>query len=398
MPEQTPTASKPAKGQSPKTHDRRATRPGEGDEMATATKKSTTAESWFAWLDELDALHRERAEVAGVGDAREDLEKARHRIRFLCGKAWESADTPANLDGSAMRGDADALNVRAVVRGEEEGDHAAAARALLALLSHARKTVDYRAQSADRRAFIESLAQDLGEARAQLETAADTLADLEARRDEIDTRTKAHEAKAPKVSESALVSLRKERDSATTERERLEARLAELEGDGAALDVAGSAEREARARLDEAEALLALGEGGEAEAKAARGAAEEARQALEEAKEGHRRQEAARRGLARKAEEAQARADTLTRVYRRALGMLRLGELATAEAQLVESVRGLSEHLATLARIHADLEEAEPGTSYGPARLEVKLPHLYRAPEGEGLHDRITITPHGVGQ
>ncbi|APX94293.1 hypothetical protein BWR19_15875 [Halomonas sp. 1513] len=357
-------------------------------------KAAATADSWSAWLDQLDHLQEERAEITGMADANQRLEGAQRRINYLCGQAWNSSLMPADLDRAAMRGDESAQNVRAVLRGEN-GDPGAAATHLLGLLSRATHSLDWRNQSQERRAFIQDLATKLREALAALEKGRDDVARLEQIRGEVDQRLEDLEAKAPKASASSLASLLKERDAATKDRERLVAALNNMTADDSPLSLAREAERAAQERFEEAEALLAMGEANAEEVKAAKAEADKASKSLEQKQAEHRSQDAARRGMARKLEQADSRLETLSRAYRQALGRVRHAELADLEGKLVEQVEALEEHLAGMGRIYADLEEAEPESSYGRAVIEIKLPYLHHHPRADELHNGLTITAHG---
>lgn len=362
--------------------------------MTTASKSKApaAAESWGQWLEQVDQLQAERAEITGIEDARKQLEGAQRRVQYLCGQAWNSAHMPGDLSGSALRGDEAAQNVRAVVRGEasDPGDPLAAAAHLRDLISRARRSMDWGNQPEDRRAFLVDLAGNLSDAAVTLERARDEVAELEEARAEVDQRLEDLEEKAPKASASSLEALRKECEAAAGERDRIAAALKNLTADDSPLALARESEQAAQERLDEAEALLAIGEAKPDEVKAAQAEAKKAATALEARREEHRSQEAARRGMTRKLEEAESRLETLTRAHRQAVTRVRSADLAAREAALVEHAKAFQEHLADLARIHADLEEAQPGSIYGPARLEVKMPTLHHHPEGD------MINAHGL--
>ncbi|EWG99901.1 hypothetical protein, partial [Halomonas sp. BC04] len=173
--------------------------------------------------------------------------------------------------------------------------------------------------------------------------------------------------------------------------------LANMTSDDSPLASAREAERTAQDRLEEVEALLAMGEGTPEEAKAAQAEAKKAAQALDKQQAEHRRQEAARRGLTRKLEGAEAQLETLGRAYRQALGRLRHAELAALESELVADFERIAaERLKALAGIHADLEEAEPGSDYGRAAMDIKLPHLHHHAEADSINRHgLTITTGG---
>lgn len=161
--------------------------------------------------------------------------------------------------------------------------------------------------------------------------------------------------------------------------------------DDSPLAMAREAERTAQERLEEAEALLAMGEATADQLKAAQAEAKKAGQALEQQQAEHRRQDAARRGLTRKREEADSRLETLSRAYRQALARVRHAELAALESELVADLERIAhDRLHKMAAIYADLEDAEPGSDYGRATLEVKMPHLHH-------HERASeLNAHGL--
>lgn len=363
--------------------------------LAAKKEERAAAKSWTAWLEQLDQLQEERAGITGLDEARQRLERAQYLIQYLAGKAWNSGAFPADLDNAAMRGGEDAQNVRAVVRGEE-GDHGAAATHLLELMSRAARSFDWDSQSEERRTFVAELSSGLRDAAQHLEETRDEVAALEQARSEVDQRLEALEAKAPKASASSLAAMRKERDAAAEERDRIARALGNVTADDSPLALARDAERAATERLEEAQALLAMGEAPDAEVKAAKAEAEKARQALEERQAEHRSQDAGRRGLARKLEQAESRLETLSRAYRQALGRLRHHELATLESELVADLERIAtKRLKAMAEIYADLEEAEPDSDYGRARIKIALPYLHHHPDADELRLGLTITAHG---
>ncbi len=170
-----------------------------------------------------------------------------------------------------------------------------------------------------------------------------------------------------------------------------------MTADDSPLALAREAEQAAQERLDEAEALLAMGEANDEDVKAAKTEADRAREALAQKQADHRSQDAARRGMSRKLEQADSRLETLNRAYRQALGRVRHADLAALEGEMVKEIERIAQQrLQALADIYADLEEAEPGSSYGPAQLEMKLPHLHHHPEADMLNGHgLTITAYG---
>ncbi|MEQ5803325.1 hypothetical protein [Halomonas sp. H10-9-1] len=152
----------------------------------------------------------------------------------------------------------------------------------------------------------------------------------------------------------------------------------------------------AREQLEEAEALAVLGETDPEAVKASKVAADKGQKILEEADAAYRQQQAARRGLARKLEEATTYHDILANTYNQAVIRIRSVDLATREAALVKHAEAFQEHLADLARIYADLEGAQPHASYGRAILEIRMPTLHHHHDADEINRaRFIVTPTG---
>jgi len=353
---------------------------------ATASKSKTPpAESWSAWLDQLDQLQHERAEITGQADARERLTRASNLARHVIGLAVNNAHYPGRFEHSAAEDDTETL-----MELMEQIHHD---------MKRASKAVNWHDQSAERQAYIKTLTSKAGQAIRDLESAAAEVRDLEQARAEADQRIESLEKAAPKASATSLAALRKERDAAADECDRITRTLDALTADDSPLTLAHEGEQAARERLEEAEALLALGEANAEDVKAARAEADKARKALEEREAERRTQDAARRGMARKREQAESKRATLDRAYRHALGRVRHADLAALESELVTDLERLAtDHLKALAEIYADLEEAEPGADYGKAVIDVKLPHLYHHPERDTIRFGLTITANGRGE
>lgn len=341
----------------------------------TTTTNTRPTESWSAWLESLDTLQAERAEIT-TADPADRLKHAENRIRHLCGIAWRSVEFPLNLDHAATRGDEDAYNVRAVIR-HEEGDHAAAARYLLNLIHRAQRATNWPEQSAERKALAGDIAREFADLLPMAVEAANELDEAEQTRAAVDERITDLQAQAPQATPDSVAALHKELEAAQDERNRIAQAIANLTADDSALSLAREAEQHAQERLEEAEALLAMGEIKDTEIKSAKATATKASKALEEAQGDHRRQEAARRGLARKLEAAESRQEAIARVYRSALSALRHRELEAEEEGLLADVERIKSRVGKLAAIHRDLEEAEPGSSYRGTTVEIKLPTLY---------------------
>ncbi|MEC8918507.1 MAG: hypothetical protein VX796_12955 [Pseudomonadota bacterium] len=218
-----------------------------------------------------------------------------------------------------------------------------------------------------------------------------TLERLNGEREAIQAEIADLEQQAPKASASTLGDLRREASTAEEERDRITTALRNMEQEDGPLRLAQDAERTASERLDEAEALAAMGEADGSAVKTAKADASKATATLEKEREEHRKLEAARRGLQRKLEDAESHLATVLAVYRTALDRVRQADLAARETALVEKLTSLSEDLADLDRIYQDLEEATPTASYDRAVLNVELPYLYHHARRDVLNNcRVT--------
>ncbi len=346
-----------------------------------AAFKNKSAASWSTWLKQLDEIQAEREEITGLEEARKDLERAENHARFVIGLANQSPAMGNFYHTSDEQDRATLLDLMGQIAG---------------MASKVRSFSAFSSQTREYQESVIALDTRSRQAAASIREAAATVEELEGVRAEVEERLEALKQKAPKASASGLAELRKERDTVATERDRIAAALDNFTADDSPLALAREAERAATERLEEAEALLALGEADGEEVKAAKAAAEKARQALEKRQAEHRSQEAARRGMARKLEQADSHLDALNRSYREVLARVRDAELAALESELVtELERVAGDRLKKLAEIYADLEEAFPGSSYGRALLEIRLPHLYHHAERDLLNRGLTITAYG---
>lgn len=134
----------------------------------------------------------------------------------------------------------------------------------------------------------------------------------------------------------ALENARYQDETLQAEKDRIAARLHSLEADDGALDKAKREADTAREQLEEAEAVVILGDADVESVKAAKGAADKGQKALDEAETSFRQQQAVRRGLSRKLEEATTYHDTLENSYNQAVIRIRGVDLATHEAALVK--------------------------------------------------------------
>lgn len=329
----------------------------------TKSKAPANADTWTHWLTQLDALQAESAELSGLSAAREALARAENHARYVIRLA-NQATLPGRFYHDPDEQDRPRL--------------AELMRQVSNMATKAREARSFTAQPREYQSAANELYRRAAEARDALAEAEENAAELEQARAELEERREAIEAEAPKATPAALATLRKEWEATTAERDRIRRTVDGMAHDDSALTLAAESEKAARERLEEAEALLAMGESGKGEVTNARAAAEKARTAHAEQQAEHARQDAARRGLSRKLEEVENRAEGLGRAYRQALGRVREAELSALEQSLVSDLEHLlAERLEAMAAIYADLEEAHPGAVYGPAAATVTLPHLH---------------------
>jgi len=350
--------------------------------MSNATKRKTFA-TWQDWHDAMSAKRDALNRITGGGQAREALDRARNGLEHAIREANGSNHLPAKAYQYTFQ------------CGETPEDIREEAGRLASLLSRVRASTARKNDPA-RYEYATSRVERIRELSATFDEATDTLARLNSEREAVRAEIEDLEQQAPKASASTLDDLRREAGAAEEERDRIATALRNMERDDGPLRLAQDAERTASERLDEAEALAAIGEADGNEVKTAKAAADKAAATLEKEREEHRKLEAARRGLQRKLEDSESHLSTVQAVYRTALDRVRQADLAAREASLVEKVAALSEDLADLDRIYQDLEEANPETSYNAARLDVKLPHLHHHPHRDLFNtsgtDELTAT------
>ncbi|MDN3521512.1 hypothetical protein [Halomonas ramblicola] len=366
--------------------------------MTTATKSKTKAANWVEWNDKLKAKREELAAITGLGDAQEQHRRARQGLIHTIGRANQSRYTPGGgIIHAGQPAPRNPYELTGQARQTDDGILEVAA-ALLTYLDGLDEKMDAGARQADpqKALFVSETRTALRERRDALEDARHQAGTLQAEKDRVAGELAALEEQAPKASASTLGAMAKECEQAAKERDRIAARLKELEADDGTLEKAKQQADTAREQLEEAEAMAALGETDPEAVKASKAAADKGQKALEEAEADYRQQEAARRGLARKLEEATTYHDTLANTYNQAVIRIRGVDLATREAALVEHAKAFQEHLADLARIYADLEEAQPQASYGQARLEIQMPTLHHHPDADEINsDGFIMTPNG---
>ncbi|MBN8412992.1 hypothetical protein [Halomonas litopenaei] len=188
--------------------------------------------------------------------------------------------------------------------------------------------------------------------------------------------------------------LNDEVEQADSRRKRIEQALGAMENDGSAHRLAQEEAEQAQLRLDELEADAALGELREGEQRAAQAALAKARTKAQKALEEARRQASARRGLESRLVVAAERADELRKVRDEVAINIHTQALAEAEEALVDYLDGdeLRNLTAEVAKHHAALTSAQPGHSYGPAQIEIRMPTLYCHHDRQRLsRQRMTI-------
>ncbi|SOC56484.1 hypothetical protein SAMN05421509_10780 [Chromohalobacter canadensis] len=356
--------------------------------MSNTTKRKTF-DTWQEWHEAMNTKRGELAEIKGVGEARELRDRACGGLEHAIREANGSQHLSANTYHYTFQGDETPEAIR-----EEAGR-------LVPLLKQVMATTDRKMNPA-RYEYAASRMERIQELGAMFDDATVTLERLNSARKAIQAEVEDLEEQAPKASASTLDDLRREADAAEEERDRIAVALRNVERDDGPLRLAQDAERTASERLDEAEALAAIGEADGSEVKAAKAGASKAATTLEKEREEHRKLEAARRGLQRKLEDAESHLTTVKAVYRTALNRVRQADLAARETALVEKLTSLSEDLADLDRIYQDLEEADPKAHYGKAVLTVQLPFLHHHARRDVLNDfrverSLEVTSEGLG-
>lgn len=353
------------------------------------TTKHKTFETWQDWHEAMNAKRSELAEINGVGEARELRDRACSGLGHAIREANGSQHLSANTYHYTFQGDESLADIRA-----EAGR-------LVSLLNRIMAATNRKADPA-RHEYAASRIERIRELGAMFDDATATLEHLDGEREAIQAEIADLEQQAPKASASTLSDLRREASTAEEERDRIATALRNMEQDDGPLRLAQDAERTASERLDEAEALAAIGEADGSEVKAAKAGASKAAATLEKEREEHRKLEAARRGLQRKLEDAESHLATVLAVYRTALDRVRQADLAARETALVEKLTSLSEDLADLDRIYQDLEETDPKAHYGKAVLTVQLPFLHHHARRDVLNGfrverSLEVTSEGLG-
>lgn len=344
------------------------------------TKKGKSQE-WAEWFSKVKAKRQEVRGLVGLGAAQAEHEMADNGLAYLTEKIGSSLPIANRLPNPISR------------QHDEVIDYLNQQLAALDQAVRARRNID-----ADRREQYRIWLKELREAKQRLQAASASLAEMQEWKDQLGDELQALEDEAPKASNAVLTAMAQEMDEAGAEKRRIQTAIDTIGAHDGALEKARKAASEAEDRVAEAEALAAMGEASPEEVKAANAASAKARTQAEKQHAELRRAEAARRGLARKLESAASLAEEVQEVYHQALIHVRTEELADREAKLVSRLMAVREDLADMERIYSDLEDAQPGTSYGPARVEVKLPHLHQHPEHELLNSwPLELSGAGAG-
>ncbi|RCV90501.1 hypothetical protein [Billgrantia montanilacus] len=355
--------------------------------MATATKSKITTRtfaSWGDWFETLKAKQAELAEVPGIGKVQDEVKRARNGLEHAIRSANGSGAMPLRAYHYTIQGD------------ETSEDMAAEAKRLADILSQILRA-NNRHANPERDQFARATLSAISVHLEALNEATTELERLTTRREALAAELEAIEGKAPKASASTLGDMRKEVENAEGERDRIETTLRNMDSDEGPLQLSQDAERAAMERLEEAEALAAMGEAGSDEVKDAKEAAAKAADALAKEQKQYRDMVAARRGLERKLEGADQTLATVRSVYHTALDRVRQADLAARESALVEKIEAMRDDLADLDRIYADLEEANPEASYGRARLTATMPYLHHHPSRDLFNSNgLEVTAAGI--
>lgn len=337
----------------------------------------TTEIEWREWLASRQAA-QERLGTVQVDDRKAELERARLPIHRQCGKAWRSHDFPAGLDGAATRGDADAANVRDAMRLEPSADYAAAGRFILDLCQRASSALDWRQQSAERRALVPSVAASMEEALSGLRDAEEALKAEEKEEQAAKSALEEVERKRPKPTDEALAAIDEELASHHEYIGSLNNTLDSMKDEASAIAQAEDKANAAQAELERLEAEALMGGGKSSDQAAATTRLAKARKEAEAAHTFAQKQESARRGLTAMLQDRQAQLDDLETTRRGLAGELWRNKLATAEAAMLKVLNEdtLAPLVAEINACRAEITALDGNMSRSPARLEIKMPSL----------------------
>lgn len=316
------------------------------------SKKAT--DEWAAWYQTVKTARDELSKAdSGLAEAKKDREALQYTLRFHAHKA--SYLTP-------------------MVIGEEPSDQDI--QALIARLERLASKRPKMQIGEEAQAYLHNVQQAKQELQ-QAEAGQQSASEL---RDERAQSLAKIEKGIPKATATTLDTIKKDMDEAQAYRDGIAEKLASLESESGSLSTAAQEATVAQEKLEELEALAAIGYGDETETKAATTQHAKARTQVEKAQADVSRHQALQRGLRRKLSEANVSLAHLELAHRAAATHVHGEKLAQLETHLVEYLTGsdLTWLLAEIGRHWRALEEAQPGASYGSApEIEIKLPIMY---------------------
>ncbi|MEQ5803323.1 hypothetical protein [Halomonas sp. H10-9-1] len=204
-----------------------------------AVKSNTKSVPWIDWNEQIKAKRGEMAAITGLADAQERRARARQGLIHAIERANQSRYTPGGgITFAGQPAPQNPLELTSALRETDDGILKVAA-ALLIYLDGLAEKMDAGARQADpqKTLFVSETRAALREHRDALEDARHQEETLQAEKERVAGELAALEEKAPKASSSTLGAMAKERDQAAEERDRIAARLKELEADDGTLAV-----------------------------------------------------------------------------------------------------------------------------------------------------------------
>ncbi|KAA0017145.1 hypothetical protein F0A16_14160 [Salinicola corii] len=333
------------------------------------SKKAT--DEWAAWYQTVKAKRDELSEAdSSLSEAKKEREASQHALTFHVRNARHMTSREIGEEPSAQ--DIQALMTR-----------------LEQLASSGPKTQ----KGEEAQAYLHNVQQ----AYQNLQQAGEAQQAAGELKDERAESLAKVEGRIPKATATTLEIIQKDMDEAQAYRDGIAEKLASLEGESGSLTTAAQEAVAAQEKLEELEALAAIGYGDETETKAANTQHAKARTQVEKAQADVSRHQALQRGLRRKLSEANVSLAHLELAYSAAATHVHGEKLAQLETHLVEYLTGsdLTCLLEEIGRHRRALEEAQPGASYGlPPEVTVELPVLYFHPDRAELSgERRTVQP-----
>lgn len=320
--------------------------------------------NWREWIDTRAIKHTELANVnSALSEAQEALRRMSMKVVAVTKEANEHAgaripyNEPSQADRHLVLTALSQLQVQR--RAHVSNDQ-------LALWAHHAKALSLAEQALQ---SAQQTVDELAEQSAQLKQ---ELADLD--------------TKQPKADERALELFSAEMADAEAEQARIEQILYSLGGE--VTDDSAQAELEAaQSKLDELEALAALGENTNAEQKTAQATLTRAKNKAQAELEEANRKASARRGLERKLKAQGEQVAELGKM-RDQIALLFHGErLAQQEQELIDYLLDgkLTKLMGAIRDTREKMTELTPGGRYLLDPLEITLPHIYLADERDTL-------------